>query len=987
MQHPPEIYFFPFHLDPANEQLWRGAQPISLRPKTFAVLCHLAQRPGQLVSHEELLNSIWPNTYVSHAVPTVCVREIRQALGDEARAPQYIQTVARRGYRFIGKIQENSQEVDTLPSQPMTALPTASISGREAELQQLQQGLAAALQGKRQVLFLTGEPGIGKTSLVETFLAAVSPEVCCTIMRGQCLESYGVGEAYHPVLEAVGRLCRDAQRELGQSGQSGRPGQSVFDCLAQYAPTWLAQLPWLAGVAHQSDTHSLSLDSTRERMPREMAEAIEVLARTRMLILLLEDLHWSDYSTLDLISYLAQRREPARLLLLGTYRSGDAAQEGHPLATISHTLQLHGQCKEIPLGLLSSEAIATYLSTRFEAGTHLPLQELADFLHKRTEGNPLFLVNIVDDFIARGWIQHEDSHWVLSPKLEDIELGVPENLRQMIEQRIDRLSDEERQFLEAAGVVGLDFTAAAVAAGVEKDVIALEEACAGLARRGQFVCQNGKSEWPDHTITARYAFSHALYRQVLYERITPSRRALLHLRIGKRQEYGYGSQTSTIAPELAVHFEQGRDYRRAVYYLRQAAENANRRGGYREALIHLTKGIQLLPSLPDTQERNEQELSLQITLSLPLTATKGEAAPEVERASSRAWDLCQKSGSTFQLFHVLAGRWSVHFARGELQIAHELAEELMQVVHKDPTNSLALSAYYVSGLTFYWMGDFSAASTALEHALPLSDQHQQHRLALDPTVVCLTHLAYIDWIFGYPDKSVQRMQAALNRANELSLPYNHAFILPYAAGLYQIRREWSATQQFAEQAIELCRREGFPQYLAMATIQRGVAIVGQGQGEAGLVEIQKGIEAYRATGAELGRPFYLAVLAGAYGEVGRAEEGLASLAEADTLANQGGQRGFRAGQLLIRGSLLLGQVPHRQREAEECFRQALDLSRHQSMKCLELQAAMSLGRLWQTSRKKKKAAQQLLSKIYASYTEGFDVADLQEAKALLDALA
>ena len=979
MQHLGEIYFHPFRLDPMNEQLWRGAQLISLRPKTFAVLRYLVEHPGQLVTQDDILNAVWPDTYVSHAVPTVCIGEIRQALGDQARAPQYIKTVARRGYRFIGEIQGLSPDLtpenESPPLELITGLNESSLIGREAELHQLHTGLAHTLQGERQVLFVTGEPGIGKTSLVETFLASVSLGEHRLVLHGQCLEHYGVGEAYLPILEAISRLCREVQPQTRQS---------ILDCLAQYAPTWLAQLPWLASDPHQADEKPITLSSTHERMPREMAEAIEALSQIQPLILILEDLHWSDYSTLDLISYLAQRRESARLLLLGTYRTRDVSQDDHPLATISHELQLHGRCTEMPLGLLSQAEVGAYLAARFGQSPTLSLQELAIFVHQRTEGNPLFLVNMVDDYLSRGWIHKQHEQWLLDPKLEDGELNVPDTLRQMIEQRIDRLGKEECLYLEAASIAGIEFTAAAVAAGIEQDSIQLEEAYASLARRGQFVRAYGHSEWPDGTLTARYAFAHALYRQVLYDRVTPGRRAQLHRRIGERQERGYGERSSVIAAELAMHFEQGRDYQRAVSYHQQAADNANQRGGYREAVTHLKKGIQLLQSLPDPSERIEQELSLQITLSLPLTATKGEAAPEVEKACSRAWELCQKSGTTFQLFHVLAGRWSVHFTRGELQTAHELVEELMQVAHQDPSSPLALSAYYASGLTHYWMGDFSTASTTLEQALPLSDQQQQHPLALDPTVVCLAHLSYIDWILGYPDRSVERIRAALDRANELALPFNNAFILPFAAGLYQNRREWATTQQYAEQAIDLSQREGFPQYLAMATIQRGVAIVGQGQGGEGIVEIQDGMEAYRATGAELGRPYFLAILAGAYGEVGQIQEGLTSLAEAETLANKSGQTGFQAGGLLIRGGLLLRQEPHQQKEVEACFRQALDLSRHQSAKCLELQAAMSLCRLWQTSRKKKKTAQQLLSQIYASYTEGFDVADLQEAKALLD---
>ncbi|MBI3304450.1 MAG: hypothetical protein HYZ72_20500 [Deltaproteobacteria bacterium] len=309
-----------------------------------------------------------------------------------------------------------------------------------------------------------------------------------------------------------------------------------------------------------------------------MAEAVEALTAERGLVLRFEDLHWSDYSTLNLISYLARRRERARLLMIGTYRPVEVLGNGHPLRTVTQELQLHGYCAELPLGWLTEAAVAEYLAVRFGVGAqhrpgfstgHVPLQSLAQVIHQHTEGNPLCMVNVVEHVMAQGALVQVDGRWVLRGGVEEVAGGVPENLRQMIEKHLDRLSPEEQRVLEVASVAGMEFSAAAVAAGVEAAGDEVEERCAGLARRGQFLQARGLAEWPDGTVAARYGFIHALYQEVVYERVPAGRRVHLHRRIGEREEAAYDNRAGEIAAELAVHFERGRDYRRAVHYLQQ----------------------------------------------------------------------------------------------------------------------------------------------------------------------------------------------------------------------------------------------------------------------------------------------------------------------------------------------------------------------------------------------------------------------------------
>jgi DNA-binding winged helix-turn-helix (wHTH) protein/tetratricopeptide (TPR) repeat protein len=591
-------------------------------------LSYLVEHAGQLVTKEELLDALWPDTYVTDAVLKVYIGELRKALGDDPKTSRFIETAHRRGYRFIGEIKDQGsgirdqgsdlrpQTSDPRPKtqdfEPQTSdvrlqsairhppstirHPPSAIRlvGREAELAQLQRWLAKALAGERQVVFVTGEPGIGKTTVVEALLDRAAAEDDLWIARGQCLEHYGAGEAYMPVLEALGRLCRQS-------------GERLIGLLARYAPTWLVQMPSLISVADRDRLQRETLGATRERMLREMAEAVEAVTAQTPLTLVLEDLHWSDYSTLDLISSLGRRREPARLLVIGTYRPVEVILSGHPLKTVKQELQLHGRCQELPLEFLAEEAVAQYLAERFP-GHSLPA-ELARVIHQRTDGNPLFMMNVVDYFVAQGLIVQGEGRWQLRVALEEIAVGVPENIRQMIEKQIERLSSEQQRVLEAASIAGIDFSTTAVAAAVEADVIDTEERCQELARRHQFLQATGIGEMPDGTASPRYRFIHSLYQQVLYQRVAAGRRAQLHRRIGECAEVVYGRRAGEIAAELAIHFEQGRDGSRAVRYLRRAAENAARRYANREAIDCLTQALKLIERLPHA-ERAEVQMAL-----------------------------------------------------------------------------------------------------------------------------------------------------------------------------------------------------------------------------------------------------------------------------------------------------------------------------------------------------------------------------------------
>jgi len=525
------IIFHPFCLDLRNECLWEGQKSIKLRPKAFAVLDYLLRHPGQLVTKEELLNAVWPGTFVAEGVLKVAVRQLREVLSDDPKSPRFIETAHRRGYRFIGEVGESkpmqAKELESkhthsaLGSTKLDADFHQRVVGRDEALSRMGRWLQKMLGGERQIVFVTGEAGIGKTALVDTFAQHIADDRSIRIARGQCLEQYGAGEAYLPVFDAVGRLCREQTQ--------------VVDALRAHAPMWLLQMPSLVSASDRELLGREVSGATRERMLREMGDAVEVLTAEVPLVLILEDLHWSDYSTLDLISYLANQRQAARLMLIGTYRPVDVIVSAHPLKAVKRALLAKQQCEELPLEYLSKEAIARYLAVRFR-GNRFPA-DLARLIHERTEGNPLFMVNAVDYLVAEGLISESEESWQLVVKIENVEVKVPDSIKQMIEKQVDHLDANQQRMLEAASAAGAEFSALAVAAALGDNRTAVEERCDELARQRHFIKDCGVQVLPNGEAISRFGFIHALYQNVLYERVPASRRAQLHRRIGEHASW------------------------------------------------------------------------------------------------------------------------------------------------------------------------------------------------------------------------------------------------------------------------------------------------------------------------------------------------------------------------------------------------------------------------------------------------------------------
>jgi len=587
-------------------------------------------------------------------------------------------------------------------------------------------------------------------------------------------------------------------------------------------------------------------------MLRELAEAVDVCTTVRPLVLVLEDLHWSDDATLDWLVYMARRREPARCLILGTYRPVDAARQGHAVRRVQRDLQVRGQCAGLAVPSLSPDAVAAYLAQRLP-GVQLPVAFPAT-LHLRTGGNPLFIVTLVEALLRQGVFE---TGRAASSVLAALATGLPDTLRQLLELQVEQLSVEEQTLLEAASVAGGEFAVAAVAAAIAWDMADVEERCALLARREHFVRACGTDAWPDGTMATRYAFRHALHRETLYERIPVGRRVRWHRQVGLRLEAGYASQAQTLAAELAEHFVRGHDPVRAVTYLHAAGEQAVQRSAHQEALPHLTQGLTLLDTWPEGAARLQQALALYIALGQAWSAIKGFVAPEVEQAYVRARALCDQVGETPHRFTVLWGLWRCYHGRGDWTTAQALGIALGQcAAHAaDPTHRLEV--HDALGYNALYLGAYRTAQGHLAQGMALTNLEAERALmrrrGLASGVTCHAMAANVLWCLGYPTQALQRCAEALALAQELAHPYSVAAVRYWMTFLHYRRRDAVTMQAHAEALLHLATAQGFPLYAGFATCWLGWARAMQGAGAAGLAQLQQGLAAIAAAGHTLPR--------------------------------------------------------------------------------------------------------------------------------------
>jgi DNA-binding winged helix-turn-helix (wHTH) protein/predicted ATPase len=883
--------------------LTRGKQEIRITPKSLGVLRVLLERAGEVVTRDELFRAVWPDTAVSDAALTSCIQELRRALADDPRQPKYIETLHRRGFRFLaGSVGDASPSFSrSQPCQPITHA-LGPIVGRDSARAQLTRALAEARAGRRQTVFVTGEPGIGKTALLDVVLTPIDDGVA----RAECVEHHGAGEAYQPLLDALTRLCTQS------------PDDAYLTVLRRCAPTWLTQLPALQSLSERHKAQPGAVASTPERMLRELTDALEMMSRRAAIVVCLEDLHWSDESTLEWIAAFARRREPARVLVMGTFRPGVAADGTRSPDALVNELAVNGQCVELALPRLDAAAVHEYITTRFPPSQdEAPLVDrLATAVHRRTDGNPLFIVNALADLCVRQVLVEREGRWATTEGVDEASLGIPADIQRTIERQIDRLDETDRHLLEIASLTGTTCAAAAVAAGAGVPVADVEATFDRLARRHAFLRQADPVEWPDGTLSGGFEFLHALYRDVLSARPSPARRAELHRLIGTRLEAAHGPCAIELAGELAQHFEHARDFDRTVMYLQHAAETDRSRSALDPAERHYRRALTLLDKRPRSGERDEREVALRIGLGNVLMQTVGWGALEVEAVYARVRELAEARGDEQPLVPALWNLWIYFITRGELCEARALANRLSVMAEQSGDPELALQAHHAQWSTVFMLGELEETRRHTREGLILCERMNAASLAYgghDTGICARVFAARVVALEGHLDEAKRMCATAEGLARDLDHPFTTAFTLTHVAAVCETADDAMTCRLKADEATDVAREHGLRLMLGWATCFLGWATAQLGDSRQGLAMLDEGVRIARATGALIWQSHMIGLLARAQHAAGLAIEALRSVEDARAIANQTGER-FYLSRLCRLEQALRAELPQASRK-------------------------------------------------------------------------
>jgi DNA-binding winged helix-turn-helix (wHTH) protein/tetratricopeptide (TPR) repeat protein len=838
------LRFGPFELEEAEARLTSQGQVVALPPKALAVLCELARKPGRLVTKEALLEAVWGHQYVSESTVKRTICELRTALEDDAKQPRYIETASRRGYRFIGV--GNAGQTLEGGSKPAPLVQAALgqvklhaapvIVGRDAALSRLRVAWNETVEGHPRFVWITGEAGVGKTTLVQSFVSESGSGV---IARGQCVEQFGAGEPYLPVLEALGSACR----------RDGRLASMV----RSVAPTWLVQLPWLISEAERSTLQLELAGSSQDRMLREFGELIEQYTVERPLLLVTEDLSWSDHATVHLINYLARRRGTARLMWIGTFRLAELIAENHPLNALRHELRAHRLCDEILLQPFSERELAEYLASRLPGMD--PSEPFVRSLHAHTDGLPLFVVNVIEGMVAEGVIEREAKQGFPDPSTP-ASWNVPGSLAGIIESQIARAPAEVRAILEVGSVCGNEFWPEVVADALGRDIAPVLDECDKLVRQQHWLRQVAVEQSTDGSLETRYGFRHALYRHVFYQRMGPSRQAMLHRRVAEAMESRRGDGLEVTAAELASHFELGRSAMAALRHYVDAADSALRRFAPSEAAKLTARALALLPRVPEGQARMELELALVVRHGIASQEVVETAAPEATKAYERAQALFEALPEAPERAWVMSGLgWALQ-VRGQFRESHELARRIHELaqVHADPV--LLASACNLFGSACLYQADFVSARRWLEQGLATC-QHLGDRLTNLPFHVDLIvsmHGQLCEPLLrlGLPDEAMKHRDEALMRAQALRRPITEVAALRWAA---RLEVELELPELVLKRAVGLEELKAHRAHLMAepsAHLYRGWALARMGETTPGHASILEALSCFERLGYAVG---------------------------------------------------------------------------------------------------------------------------------------
>lgn len=836
-------------------------------------------------------------------------------------------------------------------SPPTPLVETLPLVGRQQEWNRLRATWDTAAGGQAHFVVVIGEAGIGKSRLVEELRQWVGQQGIATAGT----RSYAAAGrlAYAPVTDWLRNECLRAR-------------------LPDLQAVWLSEvvrlLPELLDQ-HPDLPHPEPMTENWQRQRLFEALARAILGSSHPLLLVIDDLQWCDPETLEWLHYLLRFDPQAPLLVAGTMRPEEVELD-HPLTALLLALRRVNQLTEIELRPLDATDTA-FLVEQVARQTLAPDVEAR--LYHETEGNPLFVVEMV-----RAGLSDREEDVALPNHKRTGPQPLPPRVQAVIQARLAQLSPATRELAILAATIGRAFTfdVLAQASGCDEDTLV-----------------RGLDElWQRHIIREQgsdaYDFSHDKIREVAYAHASTARRRLLHRRVARALETIYVTDLDTVSGQIAAHYEHGGLPAQAIPYYQRAAAMAQRVYANEEAIGLLNRALALLAALPARPERDECELMLQTALGVPLVATRGYGATAVRAAYTRAHALCRRLGKPTSP-PVLRALAIAYVVRSELEPAYELGRQLLSQAQHEQDPILLVEAHYVLGVTLFWQGVFATARTHLEQALSYYvPQRSPAHIALysqDPGVICLSRLAFLLWCLGYPNEAVQQCQAALTRARELSHPFSLAYVMIWSVMLHTYLRDTHTTRALTDATIALCREQRLGIWLPMAIILQGWTLANQGNIETGITQMREGLEAFRATGAEFVRPFFLGLLAELYARAGMPSQGLTLLDEALAAVERSGERWCHADLVRFKGELLQQAAPGTA-APEACFRQACAIARQQGARAFELRAGLSLSRLLQRQGRVTEAYQALAG-ICTWFTTGLATPDVDEARTLLAELA
>jgi predicted ATPase/class 3 adenylate cyclase len=839
-----------------------------------------------------------------------------------------------------------------------------ALVGREEESGLLRRRWEQSKAGVGQVVFLSGEAGIGKSALLEGLRAQVRAEGMPRIAF-RC-SPYHTNSALYPVITHIEHLLQFVPDDAPATRLAKlEAGLQPYRLPAAEVVPLVARLLSVPLPVERYAPLTVTPQQQKQQTLDTLVAWLEAEAERQPVLVAWEDLHWADPTTLEFLGLLVEQAPTVPMLHVLTYRPAFSP----PWPQRSHMTPL-------VLNRLERPQVEALILQR-AGGKTLPA-EVVQYIVDKTDGVPLYVEELTKMLLASPLLREEADQYVLTGPLRMV--AIPDTLQDALMARLDQFQ-RAKEVAQLGAVLGREFTYELLQAIAPQNAHALQEGLAQLVD-AELLYQQGRLP------RARYRFKHALIQDAAYASLLKSTRQHVHQQIAQVLEARFPAVVETQPELVAQHYTAAGCIEQAVVYWQRAGQQTSERSANLEAISHFTTGIELLTTLPETPAHIQHALALHLALGAALQMAKGFAAPEVEHAYTRARELCQQVGETPEIVPVLYGLWRFYLGRAQFHTVREIGETLLRLAQRANIPTHAVVAHLALGITSFCLGMLPAARQHLEEGIAhyTPDQHRAplFRIGHDPGVNCRGWAAMTLWLLGYPVQALARLHDALTLADALSHPFSLAYAQCWAALVTQLRRDAPAVHTQAEAAVTLSTEQGFTLWAAWGTSLRGWALAMQGQGEAGLTQVRQGIAASRATGTALLIPYFCTVLADVSAHLGHPEDGLQALVEAHILTEQHEDRWWEAEIYRLQGALLLRQPGTPQEEAEAWLQKALDVARRQEARSLELRAAMSLSRLWQQQGKQAEA-RALLASVYDWFTEGFDTADLQEARGLLEA--